>query len=258
MMMNDPLGDMLTRIRNAQMRGKSTVTTPASQAPRLGARCAGGRRLHPRLREGHDRQRSGRARDQPEVLRRHPGDPRTQARVEARPPRLHGRQGHSAGPQRPRCLHRLHAERRHVRCSMHAPPMLAAKCSAPCSEEGAMSRIGKKPVALPKGVSATISGQTVEVKGPKGTRSFTATDDVTLTHRWRRREGDPARHVQAGAPAVGHGAVDGGEPRDGRDDRLQERAGDQGVGYRAAMAGQRPEAVARLQPRRELRRARPA
>ncbi len=31
MMMNDPLGDMLTRIRNAQMRGKSTVSTPASK-----------------------------------------------------------------------------------------------------------------------------------------------------------------------------------------------------------------------------------
>lgn len=44
-----------------------------------------------------------------------------------------------------------------------------------------MSRIGKKPVPLPKGVEATLSGQTVTVKGPKGTRSFTATDDVTLT-----------------------------------------------------------------------------
>ncbi|MFZ1727526.1 MAG: 50S ribosomal protein L6 [Albidovulum sp.] len=43
-----------------------------------------------------------------------------------------------------------------------------------------MSRIGKKPVELPKGVSATVSGQRVEVKGPKGTRSFTATDDVTI------------------------------------------------------------------------------
>ena len=29
--MNDPLGDMLTRIRNAQMRGKSTTQTPASK-----------------------------------------------------------------------------------------------------------------------------------------------------------------------------------------------------------------------------------
>jgi large subunit ribosomal protein L6 len=43
-----------------------------------------------------------------------------------------------------------------------------------------MSRIGKRPVELPSGVSASVSGQTVEIKGPKGTRSFTATDDVTL------------------------------------------------------------------------------
>ncbi|WP_424985551.1 50S ribosomal protein L6 [Microbulbifer sp. S227A] len=43
-----------------------------------------------------------------------------------------------------------------------------------------MSRIGKKPVELPSGVTATVSGQTIEVKGPKGARSFSATDDVTL------------------------------------------------------------------------------
>ncbi len=44
-----------------------------------------------------------------------------------------------------------------------------------------MSRIGKKPVDLPSGVSASLSGQTIEVKGPKGTLTFTATDDVTIT-----------------------------------------------------------------------------
>ena len=44
-----------------------------------------------------------------------------------------------------------------------------------------MSRIGKKPVEMPAGVQASVSGQTIEVKGPKGTRSFTATDDVTIT-----------------------------------------------------------------------------
>lgn len=44
-----------------------------------------------------------------------------------------------------------------------------------------MSRIGKKPVELPSGVTAEIKGQTVEVKGSKGTRSFTAADDVTLS-----------------------------------------------------------------------------
>ena len=44
-----------------------------------------------------------------------------------------------------------------------------------------MSRIGKRPVEMPGGVSANVSGQTIEVKGPKGARSFTATDDVDLS-----------------------------------------------------------------------------
>ncbi|SFL37142.1 50S ribosomal protein L6 [Shimia haliotis] len=43
-----------------------------------------------------------------------------------------------------------------------------------------MSRIGKKPVELPSGVTASVSGQTIEIKGPKDTQSFTATDDVTV------------------------------------------------------------------------------
>jgi len=43
-----------------------------------------------------------------------------------------------------------------------------------------MSRIGKKPIAIPSGVTVTIDGQSVSVKGPKGVRSFDATDDVTL------------------------------------------------------------------------------
>ena len=44
-----------------------------------------------------------------------------------------------------------------------------------------MSRIGKKPVELPSGVEASVSGQTVTVKGPKGSRAFTANDDVTIS-----------------------------------------------------------------------------
>ena len=36
-----------------------------------------------------------------------------------------------------------------------------------------MSRIGKKPVAIPATVTLTVDGQTVSVKGPKGTLSFT-------------------------------------------------------------------------------------
>ena len=43
-----------------------------------------------------------------------------------------------------------------------------------------MSRVGNAPIAIPNNVEVTIDGQHVEVKGPKGTRSFTATDDVDL------------------------------------------------------------------------------
>ena len=41
-----------------------------------------------------------------------------------------------------------------------------------------MSRIGKKPVATPAGVTATIEGQTLTVKGPKGTLSMKLLDDL--------------------------------------------------------------------------------
>jgi large subunit ribosomal protein L6 len=41
-----------------------------------------------------------------------------------------------------------------------------------------MSRIGKKPVPVPSSVTATISGQTVKFKGPKGELEFTLPDKV--------------------------------------------------------------------------------
>ncbi|MBX2806590.1 MAG: 50S ribosomal protein L6 [Hyphomicrobiales bacterium] len=43
-----------------------------------------------------------------------------------------------------------------------------------------MSRIGKKPVTVPNGVTAKIDGQTVTVKGAKGELSITLVDDVTV------------------------------------------------------------------------------
>jgi len=44
-----------------------------------------------------------------------------------------------------------------------------------------MSRIGKKPVPVPSGVTANIEGQTVKVKGPKGQLQVVLPDDVTVT-----------------------------------------------------------------------------
>jgi large subunit ribosomal protein L6 len=43
-----------------------------------------------------------------------------------------------------------------------------------------MSRIGKKPVPVPKNVTATVTGQTVKVKGPKGELALTLVDDVEV------------------------------------------------------------------------------
>lgn len=100
-----------------------------------------------------------------------------------------------------------------------------------------MSRIGKKPVELPKGVTAEVKGQTIEVKGPKGTRSFTATDDVTLaleegsitvtprgtSKRARQQWGMTRSMVQNLATGVSDG--------------FKRELEIQGVGYRAQMQG---------------------
>ncbi len=44
-----------------------------------------------------------------------------------------------------------------------------------------MSRIGNKPVALPKGVTASVDGQTVKVKGPKGELSVKLVSEVAAS-----------------------------------------------------------------------------
>jgi large subunit ribosomal protein L6 len=53
-----------------------------------------------------------------------------------------------------------------------------------------MSRIGKRPVTMPSGVTATTEGQTLSVKGPKGSLSLQMVDDV------RYDVGDEAISVQ--------------------------------------------------------------
>ena len=100
-----------------------------------------------------------------------------------------------------------------------------------------MSRIGKKPVELPSGVTATVSGQTVEVKGPKGSHSFTATDDVTIavednvvkitprgTSKRARQQWGMSRTMVANMVA---GVTDG----------FKKELEINGVGYRAQMQG---------------------
>lgn len=100
-----------------------------------------------------------------------------------------------------------------------------------------MSRIGKKPVVLPAGASATLEGQTIEVKGPKGTRSFTATDDVTITldgntvtvtpRGTSKRARQQWGMVRSMVENLGIGVTTG----------FKKELEIQGVGYRAAVAG---------------------
>ena len=100
-----------------------------------------------------------------------------------------------------------------------------------------MSRIGKQPVELPSGVTASLSGQTISVKGPKGTRSFTATDDVdlvidgnTVTVR-PRSPSKRARQQWGMSRTMVANCVQGVTEGFKRELELS------GVGYRAAMAG---------------------
>jgi large subunit ribosomal protein L6 len=43
-----------------------------------------------------------------------------------------------------------------------------------------MSRIGKKPVPVPSGVTATVTGRTIKMKGPKGELSFTVPEEIKV------------------------------------------------------------------------------
>jgi large subunit ribosomal protein L6 len=100
-----------------------------------------------------------------------------------------------------------------------------------------MSRIGKKPVELPSGVSATVSGQTVEVKGPKGTRNFTATDDVQITLDGDVINVTPRGNSKRARQQWGMSRTMVGNLVQGVTDGFRRELELSGVGYRAQMQG---------------------
>ena len=100
-----------------------------------------------------------------------------------------------------------------------------------------MSRIGKKPVALPAGVSASVSGQSIEVKGPKGTRSFKATDDVTLTVEDNVVKITPRGLSKRARQQWGMSRTRIANLVTGVTDGFKKELEIQGVGYRAQMQG---------------------
>ena len=100
-----------------------------------------------------------------------------------------------------------------------------------------MSRIGKKPVALPQGVTASVDGQTVTAKGPKGELQFVVNDEVLVKLEDGEIAVEPRTQAKTARCQMGHVAHADRQHRRRREGRLREEAGDQGVGYRAAMQG---------------------
>lgn len=100
-----------------------------------------------------------------------------------------------------------------------------------------MSRIGKKPVEIPSGVTASLSGQTVEVKGPKGTRSFTATDDVTIKIEDNIVSVEPRGKSKRARQQWGMSRTMVANMITGVSDGFKKELEITGVGYRAQMQG---------------------
>ena len=100
-----------------------------------------------------------------------------------------------------------------------------------------MSRIGKKPVELPSGVTATVSGQTIEVKGPKGTRSFNATDDVTIAVEDNAVTVSPRGKSKRARQQWGMSRTMVANCVTGVTEGFKKELEIQGVGYRAQMQG---------------------
>ncbi len=100
-----------------------------------------------------------------------------------------------------------------------------------------MSRIGKNPVQLPSGVEASVSGQTVSVKGPKGAREFTAADDVTIAFADGRITVEPRGKSKRAREQWGMSRTMVANLVQGVTQGFRRELEINGVGYRAAMQG---------------------
>ncbi|APZ51860.1 50S ribosomal protein L6 [Salipiger abyssi] len=100
-----------------------------------------------------------------------------------------------------------------------------------------MSRIGKKPVELPSGVSASVSGQTVEVKGPKGSQIFNATDDVTIAVEDNAVTVTPRGNSKRARQQWGMSRTIVANMVHGVSNTFKKELEIQGVGYRAQVQG---------------------
>jgi large subunit ribosomal protein L6 len=100
-----------------------------------------------------------------------------------------------------------------------------------------MSRIGKKPVAVPSGVTANVEGQTVKVKGPKGALQVVLHDDVTVAMDKNAIKVAPRHETKRARSLWGTSRTQVANLVAGVTKGFEERLEITGVGFRAAVQG---------------------
>ena len=100
-----------------------------------------------------------------------------------------------------------------------------------------MSRIGKKPVPLPQGVTATVDGQTVTAKGPKGELKFVVNDEVLVKMENGEIAVQPRDQTKVARSKWGMSRTQIVNIVEGVKQGFEKRLEISGVGYRAALQG---------------------
>jgi len=100
-----------------------------------------------------------------------------------------------------------------------------------------MSRIGKRPVTVPSGVTATVEGQTVKMKGPKGQLSFVVHDDVEVKFENGVIKVAPRVKTNRAQAMYGTARAQVANLVAGVTKGFEKRLEINGVGYRAALQG---------------------
>ena len=102
-----------------------------------------------------------------------------------------------------------------------------------------MSRIGKKAVAVPSGVTANVEGQTIKVKGSKGALQIALPDDVTVKLDKGAVKVDPRSETKRARAMWGTSRTLVANIIAGVTKGFEERLEITGVGYRAAVQGKK-------------------
>ena len=100
-----------------------------------------------------------------------------------------------------------------------------------------MSRIGKRPVTVPSGVTATVEGQTVKMKGPKGQLQFVVHDDVEVKFEGGAIKVAPRFETNRARALYGTARAQVANLVEGVTRGFEKKLEITGVGYRAAMQG---------------------